>query len=194
MTSNIRLSMITLGMDYTYKPDETTFDAANATVEGTWENKVFTSDMAAVAGYLKLLKDAGIPVLWRPFHEAAGKWFWWGKDAASHKAMWIAMFNYFKAQGLDNLIWVWTTETGDEDWYPGDQYVDIIGRDIYSKDAETCASQYAAISATYGNKIVALSECGTVGKHLLLYLYIRYPPDGLPHGRLPVPEVLPPLL
>ena len=136
-----------LGTDYTYKPDETTFDAANATVEGTWENKVFTSDMAAVAGYLKLLKDAGIPVLWRPFHEAAGKWFWWGKDAASHKAMWIAMFNYFKAQGLDNLIWVWTTETGDEDWYPGDQYVDIIGRDIYSKDAETCASQYAAISA-----------------------------------------------
>ena len=84
------------------KPDETTFDAANATVEGTWANKVFTSDMAAVAGYLKLLKDAGIPVLWRPFHEAAGKWFWWGKDAASHKAMWIAMFNYFKAQGLDN--------------------------------------------------------------------------------------------
>jgi mannan endo-1,4-beta-mannosidase len=78
--------------------------------------------------------------------------------------MWIAMFNYFKAQGLDNLIWVWTTETGDDDWYPGDQYVDIIGRDIYSKDAETCASQYAAISATYGNKIVALSECGTVGK------------------------------
>lgn len=153
-----------LGTDYTYKPDETTFDAANATVEGTWENKVFTSDMAAVAGYLKLLKDAGIPVLWRPFHEAAGKWFWWGKDAASHKAMWIAMFNYFKAQGLDNLIWVWTTETGDEDWYPGDQYVDIIGRDIYSKDAETCASQYAAISATYGNKMITLSECGTVGK------------------------------
>ena len=150
--------------DYAFYKADTEFDATNATVEGTWENKVFTSDMAAVAGYLKLLKDAGIPVLWRPFHEAAGKWFWWGKDAASHKAMWIAMFNYFKAQGLDNLIWVWTTETGDEDWYPGDQYVDIIGRDIYSKDAETCASQYAAISATYGNKMITLSECGTVGK------------------------------
>lgn len=157
-------STYNLETDYTYKPEETAFDAANATVEGTWENKIFKQDLAAVAGYLKLLKDADIPVLWRPFHEAAGKWFWWGKDAASHKALWVAMFDYFKAQGLDNLIWVWTTETGDDEWYPGDEYVDIIGRDIYKKDTETCASQYGAISATYGNKMVTLSECGTVGK------------------------------
>lgn len=157
-------STYNLETDYTYKPEETAFDAANATVEGTWENKIFMQDLANVAGYLKLLKDADIPVLWRPFHEAAGKWFWWGKDAASHKALWMVMFNYFKAQGLDNLLWVWTTETGDDEWYPGDEYVDIVGRDIYKKDTETCASQYAAISATYGNKMVALSECGTVGK------------------------------
>lgn len=148
---------------YAFYMEETAFDATNALIEGTWENKFFMQDLANVAGYLKLLKDADIPVLWRPFHEAAGKWFWWGKDAASHKALWVAMFDYFKAQGLDNLIWVWTTETGDDEWYPGDQYVDIIGRDIYKKDTETCASQYAAISATYGNKMVTLSECGTVG-------------------------------
>lgn len=148
---------------YAFYKADTQFDASNALIEGTWENRFFMQDLASVAGYLKLLKEAGIPVLWRPLHEAAGGWFWWGKDAASFKAIWIKMFDFFKAEGLDNLIWVWTTETSDDDWYPGDQYVDIIGRDIYTKDAADCAEQYADISAAYGNKMVVLSECGSVG-------------------------------
>ena len=149
--------------DYAFYKADTEFDAANATVEGTWENKVFTEDLKNAAAYLKLLRDADIPVLWRPFHEAAGGWFWWGKDAASFKSLWIAMFNYFKAEGLDNLIWVWTTEGNDADWYPGDQYVDIVGRDIYNKETADCVSEYTSIAGNYGNKIVSLSECGTVG-------------------------------
>lgn len=132
-------------------------------MEGTWENKVFTEDLKNTAAYLKLLRDADIPILWRPFHEAAGGWFWWGKDAVSFKSLWIAMFNYFKAEGLDNLIWVWTTEGNDADWYPGDQYVDIVGRDIYNKETADCVSEYTSIAGNYGNKIVSLSECGTVG-------------------------------
>ena len=149
--------------DYAFYKADTEFDAANATVEGTWENKVFTEDLKNAAAYLKLLRDADIPVLWRPFHEAAGGWFWWGKDAASFKSLWIAMFNYFKTEGLDNLIWVWTTEGNDSDWYPGDQYVDIVGRDIYNKETADCVSEYTSIAGNYGNKIVSLSECGTVG-------------------------------
>ena len=149
--------------DYAFYKADTEFDAANATVEGTWENKVFTEDLKNAAAYLKLLRDADIPVLWRPFHEAAGGWFWWGKDAVSFKSLWIAMFNYFKTEGLDNLIWVWTTEGDDADWYPGDQYVDIVGRDIYNKETADCVSEYTSIAGNYGNKIVSLSECGTVG-------------------------------
>lgn len=149
--------------DYAFYKADTEFDAANATVEGTWENKVFTEDLKNAAAYLKLLRDADISVLWRPFHEAAGGWFWWGKDAASFKSLWIAMFNYFKTEGLDNLIWVWTTEGNDADWYPGDQYVDIVGRDIYNKETADCVSEYTSIAGNYGNKIVSLSECGTVG-------------------------------
>lgn len=149
--------------DYAFYKADTEFDATNATVEGTWENKVFTEDLKNAAAYLKLLRDAGIPVLWRPFHEAAGGWFWWGKDAASFKSLWIAMFNYFKTEGLDNLIWVWTTEGNDADWYPGDQYVDIVGRDVYNKETADCVSEYTSIAENYGNKIVSLSECGTVG-------------------------------
>ena len=149
--------------DYAFYKADTEFDATNATVEGTWENKVFTEDLKNAAAYLKLLRDADIPVLWRPFHEAAGGWFWWGKDAASFKSLWIAMFNYFKTEGLDNLIWVWTTEGNDSDWYPGDQYVDIVGRDVYNKETADCVSEYTSIAENYGNKIVSLSECGTVG-------------------------------
>ena len=149
--------------DYAFYKADTEFDATNATVDGTWENKVFTEDLKNAAAYLKLLRDADIPVLWRPFHEAAGGWFWWGKDAASFKSLWIAMFNYFKTEGLDNLIWVWTTEGNDADWYPGDQYVDIVGRDVYNKETADCVSEYTSIAENYGNKIVSLSECGTVG-------------------------------
>lgn len=149
--------------DYAFYKADTEFDATNATVERTWENKVFTEDLKNAAAYLKLLRDADIPVLWRPFHEAAGGWFWWGKDAASFKSLWIAMFNYFKTEGLDNLIWVWTTEGNDADWYPGDQYVDIVGRDVYNKETADCVSEYTSIAENYGNKIVSLSECGTVG-------------------------------
>ena len=149
--------------DYAFYKADTEFDATNATVEGTWENKVFTEDLKNAAAYLKLLRDADIPVLWRPFHEAAGGWFWWGKDAASFKSLWIAMFNYFKTEGLDNLIWVWTTEGNDADWYPGDQYVDIVGRVVYNKETADCVSEYTSIAENYGNKIVSLSECGTVG-------------------------------
>ena len=141
-------------------PEGTTFDAANALTEGTWENQVWKDDMQTLTEYLTLLKNANIPVLWRPFHEASGKWFWWGKDADSFKKLWIAMFNELKEAGLNNLIWVWTSCGNDNDWYPGDAYVDIVARDLYGEDDAKCATEYADLSATYGNKIVTLGECG----------------------------------
>ncbi len=139
----------------------TTFDPSNALKEGTWENEVWKSDMQTLIEYLKLVKEANIPVLWRPFHEASGKWFWWGaKDAATFKALWIEMYKELKETGLDNLIWVWTSCGKDNDWYPGDAYVDIVARDLYGNDAADCATEYSDLCATYGNKVVTLGECG----------------------------------
>nr|WP_319397542.1 glycosyl hydrolase [uncultured Carboxylicivirga sp.] len=159
--------------NYTYKPEETTFRASNILVEGTWENEVAMADLAELADYLKLLQEKNIPVIWRPFHEAAGNiyeytggtaWFWWGDDGAdTYKALWIYMFDYFESRGLNNLIWVWTTQTKDNDFYPGDEYVDIIGRDIYNNsNPSNIASQYNTIQNTYPNKMVTLSEMGAV--------------------------------
>lgn len=157
----------------TYEPGKTTFRAKNALLEGTWENRIMKADLEKIAAYLLLLKNENIPVLWRPLHEAAGNiyeynngkaWFWWGYDGGDvYKQLWIYMFDFFQAKGLNNLIWVWTTQTKDDAFYPGDEYVDIIGRDLYDENATKCISQYETITQKYGHKLVALSECGDVG-------------------------------
>lgn len=161
----------------TFRPD-TEFRVANMLKEGTWENGVMRHDMALVAARLGQFRDAGIPVIWRPLHEAAGNtviggepWFWWGNSGAeAYVALWRYMHDYFRAEGLNNLVWVWTTETGlhgdslasDAAWYPGDDYVDLIGRDSYHKTAEQCFTEYEAIRKSFPSKTLVLSECGDV--------------------------------
>lgn len=157
---------------YTYKTEETVFRPGNALTEGNWEHEVLQADLAEMADYLLLLKEKNIPVLWRPLHEAAGNiyeynngtaWFWWGAGGAdNYKALWIHMFEYFESRGLNNLLWVWTTQTKDAAFYPGDAYVDIVGRDIYNNGSGSdIAAQFASIQAEYPNKMVTLSEFGS---------------------------------
>ncbi len=143
--------------------DKTRFSIDNAVIDGTYENDIIKADLEKLSNYILLLKNEGIPVLWRPLHEAAGGWFWWGKNSESYKKLWIIMFETFQSKGLNNLIWVWTTETNDNDWYPGDNYVDIIGRDIYNlTSAKDINEQFQKITETYPDKIITLSECGSV--------------------------------
>jgi mannan endo-1,4-beta-mannosidase len=167
---NVPKSSVSAAGDVTFRPEETTFRPANALIEGSWENTVMKADLAKIAGYLKLLRDADIPVVWRPLHEAAGNvfeypggtaWFWWGRDGgAAYIALWRYMFDFFQQQGLNNLIWVWTTQTKDDAFYPGDGYVDIVGRDIYNMvSASGNAAQFSTVA---GYKMAALSECGGV--------------------------------
>ena len=165
-------------IQYVIHPDQTTFMPSNCLVEGTWENKVWNDDLAKVAGYLKTMQEMGIAVIWRPFHEAKGNydvyqagtgaWFWWGKEGPEVcKQLWIAMYDYMKAQGVNNLIWVWTDipTAIDPRWYPGDAYVDIVGVDIYGQnDAASIASTFKQVQYTYPNKMVTLSECGGVAE------------------------------
>ena len=163
------------GTDYTCTPGtaagETSFDASKVYVEGTSENTLAKQQLDQLCGYLKKMQDAGIPVVWRPLHEASGNveqyeggkaWFWWGaKGADVYKQLWQWMYNYMvKTKGLNNLIWVWTSQTKDNNWYPGDAYVDIIGRDNYGATAAALATEYEELKGTYPNKMITLSECG----------------------------------
>jgi len=120
-------------------------------------------DMDTIAGELQKLKEAGVPVLWRPLHEASGGWFWWGNcTAESYKALYRLMYERFTNEfELNNLIWVWNGQ--DKDWYPGDDVVDIVGEDIYPGE-HVYTSQIAKYMEVHdyadSNKMVVLSENG----------------------------------
>ncbi len=149
--------------------ENTTFDVSKVTDTNSAEYRAMISDIDVIAAELKLLQDKNIPVLWRPLHEAAGGWFWWGaKGAEPCKALWNLLFERLtEHHGLHNLIWVWTADANDAalDWYPGDDVVDIVGIDIYP-DAGDHNSQVAAFEKLkdvfQGRKILALSECGSI--------------------------------
>ncbi|MBN1307252.1 MAG: hypothetical protein JXA18_05010 [Chitinispirillaceae bacterium] len=138
---------------------------------GSAEYKGIIRDLDIVAGYLKTLADKGVAVLWRPLHEASGRWFWWGyKGSKACKALYRLMFDRYTGEhGLNNLIWVWTSDEASDalDWYPGDEYVDIIGRDYYYYPREanhgSLVASFEKIKDIYGGKkIVTLSENGSV--------------------------------
>ncbi|MCL2108956.1 MAG: beta-mannosidase [Oscillospiraceae bacterium] len=119
------------------------------------------ADIDAIAVQLKILQDADVPVLWRPLHEAAGRWFWWGAAGPeAQKQLWITMYEKLTFEhGLNNLIWLWNGQ--DTDWYPGDEYVDIIGEDIYPGERVYSSQANKFIEAVnYADtpKIVVLSE------------------------------------
>jgi mannan endo-1,4-beta-mannosidase len=93
-------------------------------------------ELDLLAGGLQQLKDAGVVVLWRPFHEMNGGWFWWGaKDPDVFIKVWKHMFDYFtRTKGLDNLLWVYAPNHGQNTakYYAGDRYVDLVGLDAYT--------------------------------------------------------------
>ncbi|MBR3073423.1 MAG: T9SS type A sorting domain-containing protein [Fibrobacter sp.] len=135
------------------------------------EYKAIMRDMEMVADSLLTLQKEGVAVLWRPLHEASGKWFWWGTDGAKPcVALYKLMFDLFvNKKGLHNLIWVWTTDEATDalDWYPGDEYVDVVGRDYYYYPRESNHSSLVGSFETVkemfgGRKIVTLSENGSV--------------------------------
>jgi len=138
----------------------------NAATEGTLENKIFKEKLDGVADLLLLYQSQGIPILFRPLHEAAGGWFWWANDGAEgFKKLWTYMFNYFADKGIHNLIWIWTSEINDKNWYPGDEYVDIVGRDCYPENNTTHisnVSDFNYLKRTYPNKMICMPECNSV--------------------------------
>lgn len=146
----------------------TTFSITKALEEGTWENKQLLADIDAIAAELTKLKDADVPVLWRPLHEAEGGWFWWGAEGPEpckklYRLLYEKLTNEY---GLDNLIWVWTGYTfpTSANWYPGDDVVDIIGYDKYNAVdglpnlSSISSTFYSLVKSTNGQKMVTMSE------------------------------------
>jgi mannan endo-1,4-beta-mannosidase len=131
----------------------------------TEECYLLVRDIDAISRELQILQENDITVLWRPLHEAAGGWFWWGnRGNDAYLWLWKLMVdrqtNYHK---LNNLIWVWNGQN--KDWYPGDDYCDIIGNDIYAEkhSYQSLKQEFVhTLEQAKGNKITALSENGVM--------------------------------
>lgn len=141
------------------------------TTPGTELNKKWRSQVDNVAKYLKQLKDAGIPVLWRPYHEMNGMWFWWCQHPGEQgferlwKRMYDRLVNYHE---LNNLIWVWNPNAprdieGDhafpyEHYFPGLDYVDVLAADVYYNDYRK--SHHDQLLELADEKPIGLGEVG----------------------------------
>lgn len=139
----------------------TTFDLAKAMTDTSLEEyKLLIRDIDIVSNLLKQAQDSGVPVLWRPLHEAEGGWFWWGaKGGVACKKLWYLVYDRMtRHHKLNNLIWVWNSYGGEEkgNWYPGDSVVDIIAWDY---ERSTSWSNYQKLFANNG-KAFALGEEG----------------------------------
>lgn len=127
--------------------------------------KLLDRDIKEIAKQLKRLERAGVPVIWRPLHEASGGWFWWGaKGSDAYKKLWKYLYNKLtNTYGCNNLIWVYNGQSAD--WYPGDEYVDIVGEDIYPGNHvyDPQVSRFKqAINYGSKTKITALTENGCI--------------------------------
>lgn len=140
---------------------------------GTDLYRRWLAQIDVIAGYLKQLQEAKVPVLWRPYHEMNGVWFWWGNRKGKNgiALLWKMMYErYTTYHHLNNLIWVWGANgprdiPGDEayaykDFYPGKEYVDVLGADVYHADYEQ--KDYNDLVKLADGKPVALTEVGSL--------------------------------
>jgi mannan endo-1,4-beta-mannosidase len=176
----------------------TTFNLAGALANPSGSDyQLLLRDIDAVSRQLLKFQDAGVPVIWRPLHEAQGNangtsgngaWFWWGAAGPdAFKQLWRLMYNRLTTPrtdasfqggvfpGLHNLIWEFTSsaaKTGYLNWYPGDDVVDMIGLDIYTDPSSSMSGEWYDVLAQYnGRKMIALSESGTLPNADLMRAY-----------------------
>jgi len=149
-----------------YEASKGTIDIEAALTPGTAEYKAMMADLDRIADHLQKLKEANVPIIWRPLHEHNGGWFWWSKGGPEQfNRLWRFMFNYFvNERGLNNLIWVlgYTSEA-DPAWYPGEEYVDLAGADTYDGGAEPRVRMFNSVRKVVGlNEPVVYHECGVM--------------------------------
>jgi len=135
--------------------------------------------LAAFVGGLQTGNGRPIPIIFRPFHEHSGSWFWWGGanvTADEYVQLWRFTVDYLRDEkGLHNLLFAYSTDvfTDEENYlehYPGHEYVDILGYDDYQALRTDEGTQLMTIRlqklvqmADEFGKISALTETGLEG-------------------------------
>jgi mannan endo-1,4-beta-mannosidase len=134
---------------------------------GTELHKRWAAQVDSVAFYLKKLQEARVPILWRPYHEMNGNWFWWGGRTGEYStsALYRQLFDRFvHHHKLDNLIWVWSVDRPQQPnmyfskYYPGNEYLDVLALDVYGRDFKQV--YYDSLLALSKGKPMVLGEVG----------------------------------
>lgn len=134
---------------------------------GTALNERWKAQVDEVAGYLEQLRERRVPVLWRPYHEMNGGWFWWGQKRGEEgfTVLWRMLHDRLTVlHGLDNLIWVWNPNAPNDHadaygrYYPGHAFVDVLAADVYGGDYRQ--SHHDDLKALGAGKVIALGEVG----------------------------------
>ena len=160
-----------------------------AILEGGKKHELFLTWLDRVADFLNSLETpygVRIPILFRPWHEHTGSWFWWGQQhctAEQYKALWQLTVNRLKDKGVTNALYAYSPGTepdGDKarylERYPGDDIIDLVGLDCYCWAPEADTTQIANYAANLDrnlatvcaiakqhHKAVALTETGYEG-------------------------------
>ena len=160
-----------------------------AILEGGEKHELFLTWLDRVADFLNSLETpygVRIPILFRPWHEHTGSWFWWGQQhctAEQYKALWQLTVSRLKDKGVTNALYAYSPGTepdGDEarylERYPGDDIIDLVGLDCYCWAPEADTTQIANYAANLDrnlatvcaiakqhHKAVALTETGYEG-------------------------------
>ncbi|WP_228745289.1 PA14 domain-containing protein [Paenibacillus sp. S150] len=144
---------------------------------GTAQYNSLIADLDKVAVSLKSLRDAGVPVLWRPYHEMNGNWFWWGQKN-NFAELWNIMYERFVGvHQLNNLLWVWNPNAPNawsdpyELTYPGADKVDVLAADIYNNDYMN--KYHDSLLSLANGKPIAIGENGEMPSTAKLQLSQR---------------------
>ncbi|MBQ8923081.1 MAG: glycoside hydrolase [Oscillospiraceae bacterium] len=170
--------------DCTYKNYQASggsFNTANILDKTTKERAYFDAAVKMLAEQLGRLQEAGVPVIFRPLHEAQGNygrygdgtsWFWWGdRGPEVYKELWKLLYTELtETYGLHNLIWELNLYEMDNsmEWYPGSEYVDIVGYDKYEGSPKNWGEDPATtifltlVDDTADTKMVSMAECDKI--------------------------------
>jgi hypothetical protein len=158
-----------------------TTSAVASILPGGKSHAMYNQWLNRLAHFFRSLRDDHgklIPIMFRPFHEMTGGWFWWGNQQCTTKeyiALWRYTVNYLENKGVHNLLYIYSptdvpTSQAYFERYPGDKYVDILGIDIYQDKGQNGSENfisdmrrnltYMVQAATVRHKIAVLSETG----------------------------------
>ncbi|MEU6733361.1 glycosyl hydrolase [Streptomyces physcomitrii] len=137
--------------------------------DGGGLNTVFKERLDGLVPYLQQLKDAGVPLLFRPQHEMNEGWAWWGGRGGENgsRKLFRITHDYLESKGLDNIVWVWNVKDPQGqagsvgDYYPGDDYVDVVSLDPWNSSWPT-DDWYQAMKNVAPGKPLSLAEVGRV--------------------------------